>query len=160
MSNDNEKLNRWKSLFRNMFSALDPTDDLADDSETDSQDDIEDNDIPEWYDEIPDMPETPLQDAVYETMTDIPLDFDPIEYLYSENVNADIMGSFTVRNAIRTHYNDCVSDITEYADYSSPRSERRQETVKVEDHRIKIAIEINSADGVNYHIKITFTLKD
>ncbi len=160
MSNDNEKLNRWKSLFRNMFSALDPTDDLADDSETDSLDDIEDNDIPEWYDEIPDMPETPLQDAVYETMTDIPLDFDPIEYLYSENVNADIMGSFTVRNAIRTHYNDCVSDITEYADYSSPRSERRQETVKVEDYWIKIAIEINSADGVNYHIKITFTLKD
>ncbi len=159
MNNDNKKLNRWKSLFRNMFSALDPTDDLADDSETDSLNDIEDNDIPEWYDEIPDMPETPLQDAVYETTTDIPLDFDPIEYLYSENVNADIMGSFTVRNAIRTHYNDCVSDITEYADYSSPRSERRQETIKVEGRKVNITVEISSDNGKNYHVGIAFTLE-
>lgn len=158
---DNEKINKWKSLCRNIFSALEPSNSyppVIDDDKI--AEDIEDGDISDWYDEIPDMIETPLQNAEYEATTDAPFDFDPIEHLYKENANSDIMGSFGAKQAIRTHYADCVSDITEYADYSCLRTERRQETVKVEDHRVNIIVEISSADGNNYHIKIIFTLEE
>lgn len=155
----NSTSNKWKSLFRNMFGALNSSDAFTDDNESNITDDTEDNDTSDWYDEIPDMPETPLQDAVYEADTGTPSDFDPIEYLYKENANSDIIGNLGIRHTIRTHYNDCVNDITQYTDYSSTRTERRQETVKVEGHRLNIIVEISSADGVNYHIKITFTLE-
>ncbi len=156
----NNTSNKWKSLFRNMFGAFDSSYAFINDNDGNSTDDSEVNSIYDWYDEIPDMPETPLQDAIYEVDTSTPSDFDPIEYLYSKNANSDIMGSLGIRHAIRTHYNDCISDITEYADYSSPHSERRQETVRIEGERVKISIQISSKDGVSYHIKITFTLEE
>ncbi len=155
MSNNDKS--KWKSFCRNIFSALDPSNNYH--SDTDNAADIEDNDIPDWYDEIPDMAETPLQDAVYEATTDAPADFDPVEYLYSKNANSDIIGSLTVRHTIRTHYNDCVNDITEYTDYSVVRTERRQETVRIDGYRVNIAVEISSSDGISYHVNISFTLE-
>lgn len=118
---------------------------------------VNNENIPDLNKTLPKIEETALQDIKYEIHTKFPLDFDPIDYLRKENADSDILETYAARRAIRRWYKECSEYITEYADYSVVRTERRQETVKVEDHRIKINIEISSEDGISYHIKITFT---
>lgn len=120
---------------------------------------IDAEDVPDWYKTLPNIIEAPFDNAQYETMTDDPISFDPITYLEEAHANTDIIENLSVKLLIKKYYRECANCITEYVDYSIPRSERRQESVKIEGHNVNIAIEISTTMGISYLIKISFTVE-